>query len=175
MLHWLPEELWQQVQPKAAVQDDVNGFPRAGAMALLDRGVRYLFTGINADSGGPPMKRPAAFWWKMPDGRKLFVWLGLSYPDGFSFLRAESWRRGPVPMATDTRYRPPRRGDILASDEASVRKAHGHLLDRLRSLESARVSLPDAVDLDDQRMANGQRSAVSARGGVRGASGTAWG
>ena len=29
MTHWLPEELWSQVQPKAAIQDDVNGFPRA--------------------------------------------------------------------------------------------------------------------------------------------------
>ncbi len=34
MLHWIPEELWQQCQPTVALQNDVNGFPRAGAMAL---------------------------------------------------------------------------------------------------------------------------------------------
>jgi hypothetical protein len=25
MTHWLPEDLWQQFHPQAAVQDDVNG------------------------------------------------------------------------------------------------------------------------------------------------------
>jgi hypothetical protein len=142
MLHWLPDDLWQQVQPRAALQDDVNGFPRAGAMALLDRGIRYLFTGINADSGGPPWKRPSAFWWKMPDGRKLFVWLGYSYPDGFGFFDPQSWRRGPVPLATDTRYRPPRPEEILRSDEASVRKAHQQLLRRIDSLRTAGYRYP---------------------------------
>jgi membrane-associated phospholipid phosphatase len=84
MTHWLPDELWDELRPQTAVQNDVNGFPRAGAMALLDRGVRYLFSGINSDSGGPPFARPAAFWWKMPDGRRLFVWLSLTYGEGSS-------------------------------------------------------------------------------------------
>ena len=26
-LHWLPDNLWDKVQPRAAVQNDVNGFP----------------------------------------------------------------------------------------------------------------------------------------------------
>ena len=43
--HWLPEELWKDLKPQTAVQNDVNGFPRAGAKAFLDRGVRYLFSG----------------------------------------------------------------------------------------------------------------------------------
>ena len=73
MAHWLPEDVWQQLQPGAAVQNDVNGFPRAGARVLLDRGVRYLFSGINSDSGGPPLPRLSAFWWKQPDGRRLFA------------------------------------------------------------------------------------------------------
>lgn len=54
MTHWLPEELWNQFKPQTAVQNDVNGFPRAGAKALLDRGVRYLFAGINGDSADLP-------------------------------------------------------------------------------------------------------------------------
>ncbi len=136
MLRWLPEELWQQLGPRAAVQNDVNGTPRAGALAMLDRGVRYLFTGINDDSGGCPIPRPSAFWWKMPDGRRMFVWLSYSYPMGFYFFEPESWRRGPVPAASDTRYRNARPGDFLRSDEASLRKAHAHLVGRLRGLEA---------------------------------------
>ena len=135
MLHWLPEDLWKQTQPRAAVQNDVNGVPRAAALALLDRGVRYLFTGINEDSGGVPFPRPSAFWWKMPDGRRMFVWLNIGYGSGFDFFEPGEWRRGPVPLAADTRYRPPRAGDILGSDETSVRRAHRLCVERLRQLE----------------------------------------
>jgi hypothetical protein len=137
MVHWLPEDLWRAVHPTVALQDDVNGVPRAAALALLDRGVRHLFTGINADSGGPPFPQPSAFWWKMPDGRRLFVWLNLGYGAGFGFFESGEWRRGPVPRAADTTYRPPRAGDILRSDEAAVRAAHQICLERLRQLEKS--------------------------------------
>lgn len=135
MTHWLPEDLWKSLAPRTAVQNDVNGFPRAGAKELLDRGVRYLFSGINGDSGGPPLPRLTAFWWKQPDGRRLFVWLSLSYGDGFFLFDPVEWRRGPVPPAADGRYRPPRPGDILKADEASVRAAHRHCVERLRQFE----------------------------------------
>ncbi len=135
MLHWLPEELWNHVQPRVAVQNDVNGLPRAAAMALLDRGVKYLFTGINEDSGGVPFPRPAAFWWRMPDGRRMFSWLNIGYGSGFDFFEPAEWRRGPVPNAADTRYRPPRAGDILKADETSVRAAHRQCVERLRGIE----------------------------------------
>ena len=142
MLHWLPEDLWKRVHPTVAVQNDVNGFPRAGAMGLLDRGIHRLFTGINEDSGGPPFSRPSAFWWKMPDGRRLFVYLSYSYPSGHFFFDPVEWRRGPVPQAADTRYRPPRAGDFLGSDETTVRKAHTHLLGRIRDLEASGYRYP---------------------------------
>ena len=135
MTHWLPEELWQDFKPQTAVQNDVNGFPRAGAKALLDRGVRYLFSGINGDSGGPPLPRLTAFWWKQPDGRRLFVWMSLTYGDGFFFFEKDEWRRGPLPLAADGRFRPPRAGDILKTDEASLRKAHERCVTRLRQFE----------------------------------------
>ena len=135
MLRWLPEDLWREVKPAAAVQNDVNGMPRAGALRLLDRGVKRLFTGINEDSGGVPFPRPSAFWWKMPDGRRLFVWLNIGYGSGFEFFEPREWRQGPVPRAGDTRYRPPRPGEILAADEASVRAAHRRCVDRVRQLE----------------------------------------
>ena len=137
MLHWLPEDLWEQVRPQVAMQNDVNGMPRAAAIALLDRGVRRLFTGINEDSGGVPFPRPSAFWWKMPDGRRMFVWLNIGYGSGFNFFEPGEWRRGPLPLAADTRYRPPRAGDMLASDEASVRRAHRRCVEQLRQLEDS--------------------------------------
>ena len=135
MMRWHPAELEREAKPLTAVQNDVNGFPRAGAKALLDRGVRYLFSGINSDSGGPPLPRLTAFWWKQPDGRRLFVWMSLSYGDGFFFFEREEWRRGPLPLAADGRFRPPRAGDILKTDEASLRRAHERCLERLRQFE----------------------------------------
>ncbi len=108
MLPWLPEELCQPFRPTVAVQNDVNGFPRAGAVALLDRGIRHLFMGINADSGGRRSSGPGALWWKMPDGRWLFVWLNHSYPAGFDFFETYEWRRGPVPRAAPRCSRPTR-------------------------------------------------------------------
>ncbi len=142
MLHWLDEDLWQQLQPSVAIQNDVNGVPRAGAVALLDRGVRYLFSGLNEDSGRAPMRRPAAFWWKMPDGRRILVYLNYAYPAGYGFFEEHKWRQGPLPKAGDTRYRPPRPGDIFRSDEESLRKSHRHLLTRLRGLEAEGYSYP---------------------------------
>ena len=58
MLHWLPEDLWRRVGPSVAIQDDVNGFPRAAALGLLERGIHRIFTGINPDSGGAPFPPP---------------------------------------------------------------------------------------------------------------------
>lgn len=137
MMRWLPDALWREAKPQSAIQNDVNGFPRAGAKALLDRGVRYLFSGINSDSGGPPLPRLTAFWWRQPDGRRLFVWMSLSYGDGFFFFETDEWRRGPLPLAADGRFRPPRAGDILRTDEASLRRAHQQCVRRIRQFEQA--------------------------------------
>ncbi|MDD4872452.1 MAG: hypothetical protein PHR77_18025 [Kiritimatiellae bacterium] len=135
MMHWVPEDLWRQFKPGVAIQNDVNGFPRVGAMALLDRGIKYLCMGINGDSGGAPFARPSGFWWKMPDGRRMFVWLNLSYPAGYDFFESTHWRRGPVPFASDTRYRSPRAGDFFRTDEVSLRASHAQCLRRLEGLK----------------------------------------
>jgi hypothetical protein len=142
MVHWLPEDVWNKVRPKVAIQDDVNGLPRAGALALLDRGVHYLFTGINEDSGGVPFPRPSGFWWRMPDGRRLFVWLNIGYGSGFDFFEPGEWRRGPVPRASDATYRPPRAGDILRTDAAYLRQAHKICVERLRQIEQNGYKFP---------------------------------
>jgi len=144
MLHWIPEDLWRKVHPEVAIQNDVNGFPRAGAKGLLDRGTHYLVTGINEYNGGAPFKTPSAFWWRMPGGRRMFVWLGLSYWAGYDFFEEKGWRRAIV-SAADTRYRLPRAGDFLRSDEQSVRNAHRHLVQKIRELEGAGYSYPTLV------------------------------
>jgi hypothetical protein len=115
---WIPADMWRSLNIRAAMQNDVNGFPRAGAIALLDRGIKYLMTGINNDSGGPPFQRPAAFWWKMPDGRRMFVWLGETYTTAIRYLR---------PALEGVRFR---------SDEQSVRAAQAELVKRLLAMES---------------------------------------
>ncbi len=134
-LQWLPAELHACAAPAVAVQNDVNGLPRAAAMLLLDRGVKYLFTGINEDSGGVPFPRPSAFWWKLPDNRRMFVWLNIGYGSGFDFFEPAEWRRGPVPRAADTTYRPPRTGDVLRTDEESLRAAQRICRARVRAIE----------------------------------------
>ncbi len=118
MLAWIPAALWQALRIRAAMQNDVNGFPRAGAMALLDHGIRHLLMGINADSGGPPFRRPDAFWWKVPDGRRLFVWLGEHYGSVMNYL---------APARDGVRYR---------TDEEALRAAHGKLGEHLRAIEA---------------------------------------
>ena len=65
MMAWIPDSVWKAMNVRAAMQNDVNGFPRAGAMALMDRGIHRFLMGLNPDSGGPPFRRPSAFWWKM--------------------------------------------------------------------------------------------------------------
>ncbi len=141
-LHWLPEEVWEAAAPKTGIQNDVNGFPRAGALALLDRNVPNLFMGINPTNGRAPFQVPMAFWWKMPNGRRLFVWLGDTYPNGFYYFFADSWRRGPVPESTDTRYRPPRRGEFYPTEEATLRKAQARLCAKLGEMEARGYDYP---------------------------------
>ncbi len=86
MMSWIPLPQWRALGIRAAMQNDVNGLPRAGAMALLDHGINHPY-GINADSGGPPFRRPSASWWKMPDGRRMFVWLGEHYGSAMNYLK----------------------------------------------------------------------------------------
>jgi len=135
MAGWVPDDLWRKLSPRVGLQDDANGFPRAGATRLLDRGVTRFLMGLNTDSGGTPFPRPAAFWWKMPDGRRLFVYLQEHYGAGLGFF-AENWRSMPSPRAADGMFRPPRPGEILAADDESVKKAHARCLKRLGEIEA---------------------------------------
>ena len=142
VIQWLPEEVRKAATIKVGMQNDVNGCPRAGALKMLDHDISFLWMSINGHNGGAPFAPPSAFWWKMPDGRKLFVWLNTGYPEGYYFFHDYNWRQGPVPETTDTRYRPPREGDFFRSDEESVRKYHRHLCERLCGMERGGYTHP---------------------------------
>lgn len=143
-LDWLPADLLRMLKPRAAMQNDVNGFPRAGALLLLDRGIRHLLMGINADMGGPPFRRPSAFVWKMPDGRNMFVWLGDHYGTAYSYFEAKGWQHGQAKGATTT-LRPPYAGDHLKTDEASLKQCQANLLKRLAKLEADGYTYPRLI------------------------------
>lgn len=140
-LDWLPTQVQRDLRISVAMQNDVNGMPRAGAMLLLDRNIRHLLMGINADMGGPPFRRPSAFFWKMPDGRKMFVWLGDHYGTAYSYFEPKNWQHGQAKGATTT-LRPPYAGDHLKVDEDSLRAAHAQLTKRLDKLAADGYSYP---------------------------------
>ena len=142
VIQWLPEEVQKAATIKAGMQIDVNGCPRAGAMRMLDRDVQFLWTSINSFNGGPPFPMRTAFWWKMPDGRRLMVRLNPAYSDAFFLFHDYNWRQGPVPESTDTHFRTPREGDFWRSDEESLRKYHRRLCENLRSMEQNGYSYP---------------------------------
>jgi hypothetical protein len=136
MVHWLPEDAWTELRPRIGIQDDVNGLARAGAMQLLDNGIHRVFMGLNQGGGGAPFHAPTPFWWVMPDGRKVFVYLADGYYHAQTIFGLWDWRHGPTSRAYELAYRPPRKGEIFASDEQSVRLLHSRAIAMLRTLES---------------------------------------
>lgn len=133
-LEWIPDELWAQLQPKVGIQHDVNGFALASAMRLADRGIRYIWNGINTWWGGAPFSQPSGFWWQMPDGKKLLVWQCWPYWYGYNLFTRKDWRLVQS-EAANTQFRTPRTGDILSADEASVREAHAVCLEKIRKMK----------------------------------------
>lgn len=141
-MHWINDELWNACNIRSAMQIDVNGMHTAGMEMAYERGVRNLWIGPNFYLGVPPMPAPAAFWWQIAEGKKLFVWLNPAYNDGYQMFN-ENWRQGPVPNYADLRYRPPETGDIWASDEASILRAHEKCLKSVARMEGHPVDEGD--------------------------------
>ena len=135
ILKWLPRELTERWRPSSIMQNDVNGMPRAALTRALDQGMNALWIGPNTYNALPPCATPSAFYWEMPDGRRMFVWLNSGYCDGY-FLFNENWRIGPVPAASDLRYRLPGPGDIWKADEESVLSAHKRCVETIKLLAS---------------------------------------
>ena len=159
------------VQPHAALQDDVNGFPRAGAMALLDRGVHYLFSGINRRQRRAAAERALGL--LVEDARRprssSSGW-AIPIPNGILLLR----RRGLAPRARAGRHRhalspaPARRNLRQPTRPRSARPTQRLLTRSPRLGGRAAIAIRPAIALGDERMADGQRSALPAAGGVRG-------
>ncbi len=141
MTNWIPGDIYNKLNIKSGIQHDVNGFPRAAALKLLDKNVNYIWTGINPHWGGSPFELPTAFWWKMPDNRKMLVWAGYPYWQGYLFFAEHEWRIQQREYAnTETSW--PRVGDLLLTDEASMRKAHEVCIKRLEDLRSKGYNYP---------------------------------
>lgn len=135
MLNWIPEELWGMLKPKACMQNDVNGMPRAGIMRAIKKGIRYFWIGPNSYNGASPFGSPFAFRWKMPDGSSIFTWINPGYCDAF-YLFNENWRKGPVPTVSDLRYRQPDVNDFFICTEEKILEAHRKCAESLKFLES---------------------------------------
>lgn len=137
LMHWLPEEVAEKVRPTIAIQNDVNGFPRAAVMQALDQGVRYVWMGMN---GHHPFPVPTLSRWKMPDGRDVLLWSGVSYWAGYDIFHEKRWRTMQR-EAANLQYRWPRDDEFFRADEASVRRAHAVCMKKLAELERKGYSL----------------------------------
>lgn len=141
MLNWIPEDIRSQLDIQVGMQHDVNGFPRIAATKLLDRDINYVWMGINQHWGGSPVEQPGAFWWKMPDNRELLVWSGYPYWQGYLFFAEREWRLQQREYAnTQTTW--PRNGNILLTDEASMRESHEVCIKRLKDLRDKGYDYP---------------------------------
>jgi hypothetical protein len=64
----------------SAMTADVNGHGWGFARALADAGVENLFTCVHTHHGMYPLgRKPAPFFWEVPDGRRVLVWNGEHY------------------------------------------------------------------------------------------------
>lgn len=133
-MHWIEDSLWDACDIRSAMQIDINGMHTGGMEAAYDRGVKNFWIGPNFYLGVPPMPAPSAFWWKIAEGKKVFVWLNPAYNDGYQMFN-ENWRQGPVPNYSDLRYRPPEAGDIWACDDESMQRAYEKCLKSVARME----------------------------------------
>jgi hypothetical protein len=134
--NWIPDELWEKFDIKTAVQNDVNGITRAMVMQFLDNGGKYLWMGINPVCGGAPMKTPYGFWWKMPDGKKIFVWVSDIYTSGSLLLNGYKHRYMGQTKAANTSVWTPNPGDMLMAQEDFVRESHQRVLEKISKLKA---------------------------------------
>lgn len=68
-----------------AMNSDINGQNWPLVDVLLDAGIEAFSMAINPHYGGAPFRRPNAFWWAGPSGRKILAWNGWLYITGWRF------------------------------------------------------------------------------------------
>ena len=161
MLDWLPDSLWRDLHPRVGHAERRERISAGRSDAAARQGHRHLLMGINADSGGPPFRRPSAFWWKMPDGRRMFVWLGDHYGTAYSYFEPKAGFAAGA--AATTALGPPRPGDVLRTDEKALRGCAPCICSRrLAKLEADGYDDPRLILSVYKPMALRQRSAVPA-------------
>ena len=138
LLSWIPDELRKRLKIGIAIQNDVNGFPRAVAERLPGMGVDYVWLGMN---GHHPFPVPTLSKWELEDGKHVWLWNGGSYWDAYDYFSPSKWRTWQC-EANDLMYRWPREGEIFASDEKSVLEAHDICVKKLAALEKKGYSYP---------------------------------
>lgn len=131
LLDWVPEELKKKLSIGIAIQNDVNGFPRAIARRLPEMGVDYIWLGMN---GHHPFPIPTLSKWELGDGKYVWLWNGGAYWDAYDYFSQSKWRTWQC-EANDLMYRWPREGEIFASDDEAVLKAHEICVKKLAALE----------------------------------------
>ena len=138
LTNWIPKDLAMKLKPRIAIQNDVNGFPRAVAMRLSNQGVRYVWLGMN---GRHPFETPTMSWWQMPNGEKMLLWNGVSYWEGYNYFHDENWKSGQH-EASNLQYPWPRNGEIFSSDKQSVLNAYKVCMKKLKTLQEKGYNYP---------------------------------
>jgi len=120
---------------KTLIQIDVNGIPLGGLVLASERGVKQLWMSPNSYMGFPIKPAYQAFFWRLPNGRKILVWQNDGYNNFERLLTPVEWRRGPIPAYHDLQFRPPDARDLYSADDTSIRKMHQFLLTQLPDVE----------------------------------------
>lgn len=135
-LNYLPPEVRGRLHCRTLIQIDVNGLPLGGAMKAAESGVEQVWMSPNSYMGFPLSPASQAFYWRLPDGKRLLVWQNDNYNNWEKLMFPEEWRRGPIPAWSDLQFRPPEVFDRYEPSEENVRRRHEFLLSQLAGLEA---------------------------------------
>ncbi len=134
--NWISEELLERFQIETAMQNDVNGIGRAVIMNSIENGCKYLWMGINYGGFGKRLfDQPGAFWWAMPDGKKIFAWQGDPYSKGFDFFEGTGYRYKGQTRAANTSKWIPNPGDFFIATKENVMEAHKRVVAQIEEMQ----------------------------------------
>jgi alpha-mannosidase len=125
---------YKMFTPKVALQDDVNGLPWGLVDSLLKRNVKYVTMAANDYMGGPPLPTPSFFWWMGAEGKKILMFNGEGYANGYNYFHKTEWRKGPVPHRYDVWFNGPAGNEIFSTADDNLLAAQKIVNDRLSQL-----------------------------------------
>ncbi len=133
---------YKMFKPKVALQDDVNGLPWGMVDSLLERDIKYITMSANGYMGGSPLPRPSFFWWQGASGKKILMFNGEGYADGYEYFHDKEWRRGPVPNRYDIWFNGPSGNEIFSTKKEDLQKSKTILTGKLEKLAKQGYGLP---------------------------------